>query len=181
MLVLFVIFMIGILFFIYWIPKKLGYPKVGKFLSIGLFLLLVLIILYGIFQDAFFTKNHARELLVEQDIVLKDDFKILNNKTSTSRGYYYHRFRLEISDNDKNRIIDEIKNTDDIKGVNEEKLDLYSNSLEIKSSKVIQHYESPETFVKELLRPNHEGEPSSYFKTEIEKKVNTLVFEEIRE
>ncbi len=56
MLFVFVLFMVGILFFIYWIPKKLGYPKVGKYLVIVLAVLLVLIVLFGVFQDAFFTK-----------------------------------------------------------------------------------------------------------------------------
>ncbi len=55
-LVIFVLFMIGILFFIYWIPKKLGYPKVGKYLVIILSVLLILIVLFGVFQEAFFAK-----------------------------------------------------------------------------------------------------------------------------
>lgn len=181
MLLIFILFMAGILFFIYWIPKKLGYPKIGKYLSIGLAVLLVLIISYGIFKDAFFTKNQARKFLAEQNIVLKDDFKILNNKTSFAMGYYYHRFRLEISENDKNRIIEQIKKSDKFKSLDEEKLDLYSNSLDINSSKILQSYEDDSVFVKEFLRPNHEGGASTYFKVELEKSVNTLVYEEIRE
>ena len=181
MLLIFVLFMIGILFFIYWIPKKLGYPKVGKFLSIGLFVLLILIILYGVFQDAFFTKNQARELLVKQEIVLNDDFKILNNKTTMNIGSNYHRFRLEISENDKNKIIEKIKSVEGFISVDEEKLDLYSNLLDLKASKIIQYSEDTEMFLKEFFRPNHEGRPSSYFRIELEKSENTLVYEEIHE
>lgn len=179
MLLIFLVLMIGVLFFIYWIPKKMGYPKVGKYLSIGLFISLMLIILYGIFQDSFFTKNQARKLLAEQEIVLIEDFNILNNKTSFAIGDYYHRFRLEVSESDKNQLIDIIKNSDNFKRILEDKLDLYSDSLEIKTSKIIQNYEDEEKYVKELFRPHHEGENATYYRVEIEKSVNTLVYEKI--
>ncbi|MFT4684859.1 MAG: hypothetical protein ACI8RP_001594 [Urechidicola sp.] len=56
MLFVFVLFMVGILFFIYWIPKKLGYPKVGKYLVIILAVLLIMIVLFGVFQGVFLLK-----------------------------------------------------------------------------------------------------------------------------
>jgi hypothetical protein len=181
MLLIFLVFMIGILFFIYWIPKKLGHPKVGKYLSIGLAVLLVMIITYGIFQDAFFTKNQAEKLLAEQDIILEDDFKVLNNKTSFAIGDYYHRFRLEISDDDKNRIIEEIKNSEGFKNMNDEKEDFYSKSLQYHGPKISQNYEDNEKFVREFLKSNGEGYAQTYRIIQLEKNDNKLVFEEIDE
>lgn len=158
----------------------MGYPKIGKYLSIGLGLVLVIIITYGIFQDAFFTKNQAKKILAEQDIVLKDDFKVLNNKTRSPLGDYYHRFRLEISEEDKNRLINEIKLVPYFKSINEEKKDLLSDFLDEKASKIKQNYEDEDIFVKEYLRPNHEGGKSTYLKIEVGKNDDTLVYEEIR-
>ncbi|PHR72167.1 MAG: hypothetical protein COA67_04990 [Lutibacter sp.] len=180
-LVVFILFMIGILFFIYWIPKKLGYPKVGKYLSIILSIFLVLIVLFWVFQDSFFTKDQARSLLAEQDIVLKDDFKILNNNTRLPIADYYHRFRLEISDNDKSKIIEKIKKSDGFKRIDEEKKDLIPNTSDYNSTKIIQNYEDSEMFVIEHFRPNHEGGASIYKRIELEKSENTLVFIEMQE
>ena len=181
MLLIFIVFMIGILFFIYWIPKKLGYPKVGKYLSIGLAVLLVMIISYGIFQDAFFTKNQVKELLAEQGIVINDDFKILNNKTSFAIGEYYHRFRLEISDNDRVRVIEQVKSAKYFKNINEEKEDFYSKSSQYEGQKIIQNYEDENMFVREFLKSNTEGYAPTYRRIQIDKDDNKLVFEEIDE
>ena len=180
-LVIFILFMVGILFFIYWIPKKLGYPKVGKYLSIILSIFLVLMVLFWVFQDSFFTKNQARSLLAEHDIILKDDFKILNNKSRSPMADYYHRFRLEISDNDKNQIIERIKKADGFKGINEEKKDLLPNTSDYNTTRIIQNYEDDVMFVTENYRPNHEGEASVYKRIELEKSENTLVFIEMQE
>ncbi|MDM1062544.1 hypothetical protein HXZ62_08205 [Empedobacter falsenii] len=42
---------------------------------------------------------------------LNDDFKLTENVSYWAIGDYYHTFTLEISDNDKNRLINEIKSS----------------------------------------------------------------------
>ncbi len=173
--------MVGILFSLYFIPMKLGYPKVGKYLVIILSVFLVLVVLFWVFQDSFFTKNQARGILAKQGIVLKDDFKVLNNKSRSPMADYYHRFRLEISDNDKNAIIEEIKNTEGFIGLKGKKIDVRSNLRGFNVLKTIQNFEVEDMFVKEYFRPNHEGEPSIYKKIEIEKTLNTIVYIEMQD
>lgn len=177
-LLIFVLCMIGILILLYWIPRKMGYPRLAKYLSLGLSLLLVLIISFGIFQDAFFTKNQAKKLLAEQDIVLKDDFKILNNKKGSPLSDYYHRFRIEISEKDRNSIEERIKNAVGFINLGQEKIDIRSN---YGASKFVQNYEDSTMYVREFYRPNHEGGKSTYKKIELNKGGKTLVFIEMRD
>lgn len=64
-----------------------------------------------IFEDDLFTKSDAQKLLIEQNIQIKDDFDLKENKSMYSPGDYYHTFTLIISPNDKLRIIKEIKSS----------------------------------------------------------------------
>jgi len=98
-----------IIFFTYWIPKKLGFSKIGKYLSIVLLLLIISSITFVIFEDDLFSKSDVRDLLSEQNIQIKDDFEIEENKSIIAPGDYYHTFTLSIAPSDKNRLSDEIK------------------------------------------------------------------------
>ena len=65
-----------------------------------------------IFADELFTKKDAALLLSEVKIKLQDDFKIISNESNSAPGDYYHTFVLEISRLDKQRLINEIKNSE---------------------------------------------------------------------
>jgi len=93
---------VGLIFLTYWIPKKFGYPKIGKFLGIFLGIFFSLLIIYIIFEDQFFFKRDARKLLSEQDIHLTDNFEIIENKSMSGIADYYRTFSLAISEHDKN-------------------------------------------------------------------------------
>ena len=71
---------VGIIFLSYWLPKKFGYPKIGKYLAIFVTLFFLVMILMSVFEDELFSKNEARELLQEQNIELKDDIEIKENE-----------------------------------------------------------------------------------------------------
>lgn len=172
----------GILVFIpyilYLIPKKLGYPKLGKILS-GIFLFLCFSFgIYEIFRDEFFTKNNAKEFLAEQNIILKDDFKIKNNESHYAIGNYYHTFTLSISEKDKQRIIHQIKSSKDYKTENDSvNFFLY---LEKVNKKIIQNYETDNTYVREYLEPI-EGYAPTFRRISVKKNENELIFEDIDE
>ena len=59
-LLLILVIFVGTISLFYWLPKKLGYPKVGKYLAISVAFFFLIMILMSIFEDEFFTKKEAR-------------------------------------------------------------------------------------------------------------------------
>ena len=75
-LLVFVGLPVGLGFLFYFVPKKFGYPKTGKYLAIFFGLLVLTIIGWAVFEDQFFTKRNAKELVEEQKILLQDIFEL---------------------------------------------------------------------------------------------------------
>lgn len=109
MLIFLVLLPTFLIWLLYLVAKKLGNEKIGKILA-GVFSVLYLLF-WGsfIFEDELFFKSDARDILAKQNIVLKDDFEIKDNDISGGIGAYYQIFVLEISAEDKQRLIDEYK------------------------------------------------------------------------
>ncbi|MBB2151432.1 hypothetical protein [Pedobacter gandavensis] len=172
---------IGFIFLAYWIPKKMGYSKVGKYFSIILTLLILIMSSLTIFEDQLFSKNDAEKLLTEQGIQLHDSFKIEENKSMSAIGDYYHTFTLTITVNDKKRIINEIKNSlnfnteKQVESYFDNRTDYYTGPKRIKN------YETEAEYVRELFEPQGEGYAPTWRKIKIEKKNNKLTFEDIDE
>ncbi len=170
---------IGIVWLCFWIPKKCGYPKFGKYFSILVGTLIAIFILTGIFEDELFSKNDAKELLKEQNIELVDEFELTENKSMSGIGDYYHTFTLKITNRDKNKIIEEIQKAknfnSDLKTENyfENRDDYYNGPKRIKN------YETKNQFVRELFQPNGDNYAPTWRKIEIDKKSNLLTFEDI--
>jgi hypothetical protein len=103
---------IGTIFLSYWIPKRLGYKKIGiaisSILTIGL---IILIIGEFVIKDYLFFKSDAKTFLSNHSIILNDNFEITYNDTDEMLDAY-QRFILEISSADKLRIIESIKSSD---------------------------------------------------------------------
>ncbi|MEI8086018.1 MAG: hypothetical protein WCG93_07365 [Paludibacter sp.] len=94
--------------FIYFFLKKKGKPKLGIIIS-SLIILFVLSQLFTNEIDEYlFFKSSAKDNLKLAHIELKDDFKIIDNKV-TGMPERTQKTKLEISENDKKRIINEIK------------------------------------------------------------------------
>ena len=170
---------IGIVWLCFWIPKSFEYPKFGKYLSITIGVLITMFVLTEIFEDELFSKNDARELLKEQNIVLTDEFELIENKSLSGIGEYYHTFTLKISSQDKNKIINEIQKSknynSNLKTENyfENRKDYYNGP------KRIMNYETENQFVRELFQPNGDNYAPTWRKIEIDKKSNLLIFEDI--
>jgi hypothetical protein len=94
----------GVIFLAYWIPKRLGYPIIGKYISIILILLLVTMTTLTVFEDELFSKSDAQKLLIEQDIQITDNFDIEKNISMSAPGDYYHTFTLKITLKDKKEL-----------------------------------------------------------------------------
>lgn len=172
---------IGIIWLCFWLPKKLGYPKFGKYFSIALGIIIGIYVLSGIFEDELFSQNNATKLLAEQNVKLNDEFELKENKSMSAIGDYYHTFTLKISNKDKNRIIGEIQKAknfnSDLKTENyfENRDDYYHGPKRIKN------YETESQYIRELFQPNGDNYAPTWRKIEIDKKENLLIFEDIDE
>lgn len=170
--------LVGIVFLAYYLPKSIGYPKVGKFLSVILILIFSFFLLKEMFRDELFTKDEALELLGRTDVKLNDSFSIVENKSKSDMGDYYHIFSVSISENDKKRIIHEITSS---KNFNLSSLENYIENREdyFNGPKRIKNYENENEYVRELFEPkgnNHA--PIRYF-VKVNKSSNVLIFEDI--
>ena len=105
----FILVVAGLIFLCYWIPKRRGDKKAGIILSSTLLGGLILLIAYGFFHDQFYTKSDVEKFLANQNIMLHDDFQIVKTDDDGFWGAY-QMFVIEISQADKTRIIESIKN-----------------------------------------------------------------------
>lgn len=184
LIVVFIGIPIGLGLLFYFVPKKLGYPKPAKYLTIAYGLFLLTIGLYIAFEDQLFTKNSAKELVEEQGIKLTDDFELLKNKSMSAIGDYYHTFTLKISESDKQNAITQIKSSDNFKSDNGsiESLMYQSAPDRYFGKKVIQNYETENSFVREYFEPSgREGYAPTFRRMSISKTDNELTFEDIAE
>ncbi len=172
---------LGLLFF--FVPKKLGYPKTAKYLTIIFGLLVLTIVLWTVFEDQLFTKNNAKELVEEQQIRLADKFELEKNKSISAIGDYYHTFTLKISEHDKQDAILKIKSADNFKAENGSILNLpYQQEDRYFGPKVIQNYETKNAYVREYFQPSgRQGYAPTFRRISISKTDNELTFEDIDE
>jgi hypothetical protein len=173
---------LGLLF--YFVPKKLGYPKTAKYLTIAYGLFVLTIGLYIAFEDQLFTKSNAKELVEEQEIKLTDDFELLKNESMSAIGDYYHTFTLRVSERDKQNAITKIKSADNFKTSNGsiETLMYHPAPDRYFGKKVIQNYETENSFVREYFEPSgREGYAPTFRRISISKTDNELTFEDINE
>ena len=174
---------IGLVCLFYFVPKKLGYPKIGKYLAITFGGLVLTYFLWAVFQDQLFTKNNAKELVEEQQILLEDKFELLNNKSIIAIGDYHHTFTLKISERDKQNAILKIKSADNFK-MDDSSIDkmLYLSVNYYFGPKVTQNYETENDYVRAYFQPSgQEGYAPTFRRIFISKTKNELIFEDIDE
>jgi len=170
---------LGLIYLGYWIPKKYGNKKLGKIISGILAIGFCILILSIIFEDKLFFKSDAISLLANQNIELVDDFKIINNESGGIRDYY-HKFELEISDNDKRRLIHKIESEVDYREEFENRVylpELAKNRYE--GDTIYANYQNKWAFKKEMYYPNGKGYTPTYRIISISKHERKLTFEEI--
>tara|TARA_B110000240_G_scaffold194322_1_gene241746 strand:- start:1536 stop:2108 length:573 start_codon:yes stop_codon:yes gene_type:complete len=178
-LIIIVLILIGIIYLGYWIPKKMGKRKIGILISRILAIGIILMILSFIFEDNLFFKSDAKEFLEEQKIELNDNFKILKNE---SGGFmdYYHKFELEISLDDKNRLIDKI--TSEPNYVNEIQNSFHLPDKDVnryETDTITANYQTDWEYKTEIYYSNGKGYTPTYKIVSFSKKENKLTFEHI--
>lgn len=171
---------LGLLF--YFIPKKRGYPKTAKYLTIAYGLIVLTIAFFIVFEDHLFTKNNAKELVEEQNIILQDKFDLLNNESMSAIGDYYHTFTLKISERDKQDAITKIRSADNFNADNGniESLPYQQAPDRYFGKEVIQNYETENSYVREYFEPSgRQGYAPTFRRISISKTKNELTFEDI--
>jgi hypothetical protein len=177
-LLTFLIVSVGTIFLSYWIPKKMGYRKVGVIISRTLMVVAVIGILTIVFSDKLFFKSDVNEILGRHNIKLKDDFKIISNSSGGLMDYY-HIFELSISQADKEEIIGKIKASKDfvVDTKNSfylpDKTDRYSNTT------IVANYENDSHFKHETFQTFEQGTAPTHEIIAVDKTSNRLTFEQV--
>ena len=168
--ILFLIFIglpVGFLFLLYFIGKKLESKRTGIILSTSVGLVFLLCFLYLRFEDKFFSKSNARDLLAENKIELKDDFEITEYQTTVPIGDFYQRLELKISNSDRLRFSNNFK----------EKSDRINTILQKYPNAFREYRENTEGYFKENSK--HSSIEEDYIF--ISKKENKLIYELVQE
>lgn len=177
LIIVLIIFLIGC--FIFNFLKLLNCPKLAVLATIVYGLFIIYFSLISFYEDELFSKNDAIELVEDLDFKLNDDFELTQNVSYWGIGDYYHTFTLEISENDKNRLINEIKSSPNF--MNDS---IYSTTNRIypdryKGRKAIWNYEDKESYVRQYFQPNGDGYAPTDRTITIDKGSNQLRFEDI--
>ncbi len=146
-------------------------------------LLVLTLVLWTVFEDQLFSKDNAKELVEEQQILLADNFELQENKSMSAIGDYYHSFILKISERDKQNAILKIKSADNFKTDNSS-IDqmLYLSDQRYFGPKVIQNYKTENAYVREYFQPSgQKGYAPTFRRVSISKTKNELTFEDIVE
>lgn len=178
-ILVFAVLPVGLGCLFYFIPKKLGFPKTGKYLTIIFGLLILTLVLWTVFEDQLFTRDNAKELVEEQQILLVDKFELKENQSAI--GAYYHTFTLKISERDKQNAISKIKSAVNFK-TNKGSIESlpYQQQNRYFGPKVIQNYEIKNSYVTEYFKPSgQKGYAPIFRRISISKSENELTFEDI--
>ncbi|SEL94216.1 hypothetical protein [Parapedobacter koreensis] len=171
---------VALIYASYWLPKRLGKRKLGRWLSGILTTGVVALFFATVFEDQLFFKTDAAERLGEHHIELKDDFKLVSNK---SGGFldYYHIFVLAISPEDKNRIINHIVAADNYQDNEVEMFDIRNGKPRYseKGTSFTANYQDEWNYIYEFYQPNKRGYTPTWDRISISKAENTLVYERI--
>jgi hypothetical protein len=171
---------VGLIYFAYWLPKRLGKRKLGLWLSGTLTAGLLILIIATVFEDKFFFKSDAQKRLKEHSIELKDDFKIISND---SGGFmdYYHQFVLTITSQDKERLINQIRSADNYQPEADEMFDLRAGKIRYSDTDTsfTANYQDKWNYIYEFYKPNKQGYAPTWDKVSISKTENKLTYERV--
>jgi len=111
-----IILMFQLIFISYWCFRLFNKKKAGLLAALTLTVVFTLIVSQPWISDWTFNKKDVRKILLFHNIELKDDFKILKNEAGGFQDYY-ETFTLKLSDEDFNRITEQIKSSQNYKGI----------------------------------------------------------------
>lgn len=179
-LLMIVMFAFLIIFVSYWTLVNLNFKKAGKIVAIVFTVLATLPFLSFALEDYFFFKSDAKKFLTENQIILTDNFKINSNQI-TGLSDVYQKFELEISLKDKERIIQQLKNSKYFQDTVNDNHSLYPKSGSGLTTKIYLDFEKNEFVCREAYQKLKMGYVSDYDIITISKTKNILTFERINE
>lgn len=165
----------------YYILQKSRYAKFAKVLPGALLIILLFGVLLLIFGDMLFTKSQAKSLLMEQQIILQDEFELKRNTSMIAPGDYYQVFELKISEKDRNAIINQIRTPPNFLAKETPIFDLLAKGNPKEHEVLIQNYETETDFVTEMMKGNGKQYVPLFRRISISKAKPCLVFEDIDE
>ena len=175
-----IMFAFLIIFISYWTLVNLNFKRAGKIVAIVFTVLATLPFLSFAFEDYFFFKSDAKKFLTDNQITLTDNFKIKSNQI-TGLSDVYQKFELEISSKDKERIIQEIKNSKYFQDTVRNEHSLYPKAGSGLTNKIYLDFEKNEFVCRETYQKLKMGYVSDYDIITIYKTKNILTFERINE
>ena len=175
--IILVIFLIGYL--IYKFLRYINFPKLAILATVAYVLFIIYIPISIIYEDELFFKRDAIELVEDLDFKLNDDFEIIENTSNWGIGESYHTFILEISDNDRNRLINEIKTSKNYMSDSIFSTDKIVYPDRYKGKKTVWNYEDESWYTRHYFQPNGEGYAPIDRSISISKTSNELRFEDI--
>jgi hypothetical protein len=173
---------IGIIYLGYWIPKRFGKRKLGKWIA-GILSIAVLSFIFSVvFEDELFFKSDAEKLLAEHNIELKENFKLNSNEFAGIKDFY-HRFELTISESDKSRIKDKITSAENYHQLENETTDIRIDKQRYAENgdgqEFTANYQTESEYIYEYYKPNKKGYAPTYNRISIMKTENKLIYENI--
>jgi Tfp pilus assembly protein PilO len=175
-----IMFAFLIIFISYWTLVNLNFKRAGKIVATVFTVLATLPFLSFAFEDYFFFKSDAKKFLIENQITLTDKFKIKSNQI-TGLSDVYQKFELEISPKDKERIIQQLKNSKYFQDTVKDEHSLYSKRGSGLTNKIYLDFEKNEFVCRETYQKLKMGYVSDYDIITISKTKNILTFERINE
>lgn len=172
--------LLSLLYLIYWIPKHLGYRKIGVLCSATLVVSALAHIILFVFSNVLFSKSDAGRMLAGHGFGLSAGFEILSNEES-GIGDYSQRFELKISAEDKSRLERLIMTSQNYRGY-------IGNGFQIRST--LPRYAEGDTifmagyqdslhYVCEFYQPHEKGFKPVWDKISIPKRGNKLIYERV--
>lgn len=158
-----------------------------KYLWVTIISIIVCVACYLCLEDFLFTENNARELVQEQGILLKENFELLINESSSPfvvGADYYHTFTLSISAADAQRAIESKRNSPNfIRNPDSVNSMLYMRSEgRYTGPTITQEYEAGGWYVREYFKPyGEENYAPTFRRISVTPQGNNLKFEDIAE
>lgn len=179
-ILLFIALVVGLIFLAYWVPQRLGAKKLGLWLSGILTSTILVSFLATVFEDKLFFKSDVQEKLNAHRFELKENFEIISNKSGGVMDYS-HQFRINISQLDRERFIEQIKSATNYKTETVEMFDLREGKIRYsdKDTLFIANYHDKWNYIYEYYKPNSQGHKPTWDKIMISKTKNELVYERV--
>ncbi|MEG0187899.1 hypothetical protein [Algoriella sp.] len=177
--IILIVFLIG--YCIYKFLRYINFPKTAVLATVAYGLFIIYIPISVIYEDELFFKRDATELVEDLDFKLNDDFEIIKNTSNWGIEESYHTFILEISNNDRNRLINEIKTSKNYMPDSIFSTDKIVYPDRYKGKKIVWNYEDESWYIRHYYQPNGEGYAPTDRSISISKTSNELRFEDVNE